>query len=124
MSKKGKYPRLSPKEAKMETSLRACVDYSTVKRVLDAYFDVCAECIINGVEVEMEKFAVLKVKEYEPKYNCVKFNMFTKEPMPPADYPGFIGPNIRIKIAFKKKIKEATKYFDEGKGEEQDAVGE
>ena len=124
--KKSKKPKFTETEIIKEIATRTGLPINAVFQVVNIYHDIIMVCVNNGVEADMGDLGVMGWNLKPPRKGVVYYDIYTREPLPPKDVPGFWFPKFVPKRKWRLDLRNMTEFWEEDKkGEnEEDAVHE
>lgn len=109
---KKQYPYITNQEAYIEIMNRTGIPYSAIKDIFKVYENIVEECLANYIDIQIFNIGKISFKVKSPRLNKVYFNPYTRDFLPPKDYPGYLEPRIKFGSAFRRRLKRKTEFFD------------
>lgn len=106
-------PRVQNGTIYTEIQQRTGLQKVVIKSVMEAFFDVVKECVINGFEVQLKNFGLFTWRHFPPRKNVPGYNYKTNEFVIIDESPGFYVPFFKPHKKWKDITKGTTKYHTE-----------
>lgn len=108
-----KMPRVQNGTIYSEIQQRTGLQIAVIQSVMNAFFDIVKECVINGFEVQLRNFGLFTWRHYPPRKNVKGYNYKTYEFVIIDEAPGFYYPFFKPHKKWKDITKGVTKYHTE-----------
>lgn len=108
-----KMPKVQNGTIYSEIQQRTGLQKVVIKSVMEAFFDIIKECVVNGFEVQLKNFGLFTWRHFPPRKNVTVYNHKIYEYVTIDESPGFYLPFFKPHKTWKSATKYSTKYHTE-----------